>query len=90
MPEGNKITIISSRHCPGCKDLKKAIKALGVNNITTLDIEKSNKALHLANSLDISAVPMAVISGEKYRISQDGSCLVFQSKSKKIKVCKKT
>jgi len=89
MPEEGKITIISSQHCPGCKDLEKTIKELGIKNITTLIIEKSNKALYLANSLDISAVPMAVIKGKKYRISQDGSCLVFQSKGKKIKVCKK-
>lgn len=90
MPEGNKITIISSRHCPGCEDLKKAIRELGLKNIATLDIEKSKKGSKLADSLNISAVPIAVIGRKKYSIFRDSNCLIFQSRGKKIKVCKRT
>jgi len=93
MPEGNtsdKITILSSRHCPGCEDLKKAIRELGLKNIATLDIEKSKKGSRLADRLNISAVPIAIVGRRKYSIFRDGNCLVFQSRGKKIKVCKRT
>ena len=80
-----KITIFSDSRCSGCQELKKAIQELKIKGISILNI---NKHLGDARKLKIYSVPTAVINGEKYIISRNDDCLVFKSKTNKIKLCK--